>query len=103
MDAAMFEHESRCGFGAILMDHQGQFIEAISGGRASDYSSAMAEAIGIREALSWIKTRGWTSVVLEADSLQVIQAIRLPEIMISPFGRIFFIVKNYWMSKVLFL
>uniref|UniRef100_A0A803P7F6 RNase H type-1 domain-containing protein n=1 Tax=Cannabis sativa TaxID=3483 RepID=A0A803P7F6_CANSA len=48
----------------------------------------LAEAIGVREALSWIKANGWQQVTLESDCLLVIQAIRSPLIMIFSFGSV---------------
>ena len=47
-----------------------------------------AEALGIREALSWIKTKDWHNVEVESDSLVSIQAIRSPTVLLSYFGRI---------------
>lgn len=36
----------------------------------------MVEAIGIREALSWVKEKGVNNAVVESDCLQVVQSIR---------------------------
>lgn len=44
--------------------------------------------MGIREALSWIKDKSLTNVIVETDCLVAIQAIRSSEQMLSYFGRI---------------
>lgn len=46
-----------------------------------------AEAIGIREAPSWVKSKGWSTVLLETDSLAAVQAIRYSSINLSYLGR----------------
>ncbi|XP_019189430.1 PREDICTED: uncharacterized protein LOC109183825 [Ipomoea nil] len=46
-----------------------------------------AEAMGTREALSWIKEKGWKRVILETDALIVTQAVAGGN-NISPFGSI---------------
>lgn len=51
-------------------------------------SPGVAEAIGVREALSWIKKKGWKKVVLEMDCLVVVQSIRSEVLMLSYYGRI---------------
>ena len=56
----------------------------------------MLEAIGIKEALSWIKLKGWKKVTLESDSLFVIQALRSGVIMDSYFGLFISECLNLW-------
>ena len=51
-------------------------------------SPEVAEAIGVKEALSWIKAQGWSKVELESDSLLVVQSIRSFTEMPSYFGQI---------------
>lgn len=48
----------------------------------------LAEAVGIREVLSWIKEVHWCDVDVEADCLQVIQAIRSSIPSFSYLGRV---------------
>lgn len=40
--------------------------------------------MAIKEALSWIKERGWPRVQLESDSLEIIQAIKSKVRLLSP-------------------
>lgn len=47
-----------------------------------------AEAVGIREVLSWIKDREWSKVELKSDFLSLIQVVRESSIMLSYFGRL---------------
>ncbi|XP_074322967.1 uncharacterized protein LOC141659927 [Apium graveolens] len=47
-----------------------------------------AEAIALKEALSWVKEKGWRRVVINSDCLAVIQAIRSNVILSSPFGQV---------------
>ncbi|KAM6552834.1 hypothetical protein CsatB_013596 [Cannabis sativa] len=49
-------------------------------------SAEIAEVIGIKEALSWIKRKGWEKVVVESDALVVVQAINSSIQMPSQFG-----------------
>uniref|UniRef100_A0A803QH35 RNase H type-1 domain-containing protein n=1 Tax=Cannabis sativa TaxID=3483 RepID=A0A803QH35_CANSA len=48
----------------------------------------VAEALGVKEALSWIKEKGWIGVYVETDCLSVTQALRSATNMISLFGSI---------------
>uniref|UniRef100_A0A803NVR1 RNase H type-1 domain-containing protein n=1 Tax=Cannabis sativa TaxID=3483 RepID=A0A803NVR1_CANSA len=48
----------------------------------------VVEAIGIKEALSWIEANAWTNVVVESDYLRVIRDIQKSKHMASPYGHI---------------
>ena len=48
----------------------------------------VAKVIGIREAPSWVKNKGWIKVQVETDSLVIVQAIRSLTPLLSYFGRI---------------
>lgn len=52
------------------------------------FDSFLAEAISIREAMSWIKELGMHSVVVESDSLTVVNAIKHEKSDGSVFGMI---------------
>uniref|UniRef100_A0A803QKM0 RNase H type-1 domain-containing protein n=1 Tax=Cannabis sativa TaxID=3483 RepID=A0A803QKM0_CANSA len=54
----------------------------------------VAEAIGIREVLSWLKDRQWPQVFIETDSLCVVQALHSSIHMISLFGSVIQDCKN---------
>lgn len=48
----------------------------------------VVEAIGVREALSWIKMKQMRHVEVETDILVSVQAIRSKSVMLSYFGRV---------------
>lgn len=88
VDAATFSEFSSFGIGLLARDHEGGIIEGRSERFQGDKRPEWAEAVAIKEALSWVKEKGWTRVVIESDCLAVIQAIRSNVSMISPFGQV---------------
>ncbi|XP_030494627.2 uncharacterized protein LOC115710402 [Cannabis sativa] len=86
VDGATFEAHQKFGFGCVARDSHGKLIEAISGSRWGCVSAEIAEVIGIKEAISWIKRKGWGAVVIESDALVVVQAINSSAHMPSQFG-----------------
>lgn len=75
VDAALDNNSRTTGFGFIIRDHNGLFVAAAGMNCNGLYHPKMAEAIGIREALNWIKSLGVTKVQVESDALTVIQNI----------------------------
>lgn len=59
----------------VVRNHDGMLIEARSSCRPGHISPEIAEAMGIREALSWIKNQNERDVVVETDCLVAVQAI----------------------------
>ncbi|KAK4723288.1 hypothetical protein R3W88_026067 [Solanum pinnatisectum] len=60
----------------VLRDHLGQFIAGKTLFLGRDVSPLLAEIIGVREALSWLKERfSRTRLVVETDNLLVKQAL----------------------------
>uniref|UniRef100_A0A803PEK6 Reverse transcriptase domain-containing protein n=1 Tax=Cannabis sativa TaxID=3483 RepID=A0A803PEK6_CANSA len=86
VDAALFESNHSFGFGMVLRDSRGVLVHGRTILKQGDVNPALAEAMGVREALSWIKTLSLHKCVLETDSLVVVQAIRSSIDMISLFG-----------------
>ena len=70
----------------LARDNTGLLLEARSWFRHGIVDPTLAEVIGIREALSWIKTKDWATVILESDSLVCVQALRSGLTMDSYFG-----------------
>lgn len=93
-DAAIFEASKCFSFSVIARDHRGQLMEAFSRCRSGSVSPVMAETIGIKEAFSWVKKQELTGVVVEADCLVAIQAIRSSAVKLSYMGRIIEDCKN---------
>ncbi|XP_073120318.1 uncharacterized protein [Henckelia pumila] len=75
VDAALFENPPRMGFGCIVRDHLGLVSASIHGVLPGSFSPSTAEALGIREALSWIKDFEFSSVIVESNALVVINAL----------------------------
>lgn len=76
IDAALFKDIHCFSVASIARDHSGDLIEAFSKCRLGSVKPAVAEVIRIREALSWIKRKGWSNVEVETDSLLAVQAVR---------------------------
>lgn len=51
-------------------------------------SPELAEAFGVREALSWVKDMRYQNVEIETDCLQLVQAIRSSITSLSYLGRV---------------
>ncbi|XP_060959373.1 uncharacterized protein LOC133030597 [Cannabis sativa] len=86
VDGAIFQEENKFGFGLVVRDHSCRLIEAVSGSRFGAVHPGVAEVIGVKEALSWIKRKQWSNVVVETDALVVVQAIKGSVNMPSQFG-----------------
>ncbi|XP_074370739.1 uncharacterized protein LOC141711921 [Apium graveolens] len=87
-DAALFEHSNCFSFAMVARGHEGTMPEAASSCRPGSLHPELAEIIGIRESLSWIKNKNWSSTVVESDCLGAIQAIRCSSINLSYLGRV---------------
>ncbi|XP_062075810.1 uncharacterized protein LOC133779929 [Humulus lupulus] len=87
-DAALFASPQSFSFSCIARDFRGQMLEAIVKNVRGSVSPEVAEALGIKEALSWIKTNRWNNVEVESDCLIAVQAIRSSSILYSYFGRL---------------
>ncbi|KAH9728256.1 putative reverse transcriptase/RNA-dependent DNA polymerase [Citrus sinensis] len=75
VDAAVFRHRGTTSFGAVIRSSQGDFIAAKSDSFPGIFDACEAEAVGIREALSWLKTLLVRPIIVEMDSLQVFNAL----------------------------
>nr|GMD72600.1 uncharacterized protein LOC109192287 [Ipomoea batatas] len=59
----------------VLRDGEGQFIAASSIPSKGVFNPKEAEAMAIREALSWLKRHNYNFVQVETDALQIIQSL----------------------------
>ncbi|KAL8089169.1 hypothetical protein AgCh_038806 [Apium graveolens] len=87
-DAAIFESPKRYSWSFVASDHRGELIEARNKGVLGDVHPELAKAVGIQEALSWIKEQGKADVVVETDFLEAVQAIRSATSKLSYYGRV---------------
>lgn len=75
VDAAIFKDKGVSGMGLVVRDHKGHLIIAMIKIFAEVMNPMLAEAIAVKEALSWAKETGGATIV-ESDCLVVIQMIR---------------------------
>ncbi|XP_060967364.1 uncharacterized protein LOC133035537 [Cannabis sativa] len=86
VDAAIFDRDSKHGFGCVVRDSSGEMLSVFAGVKLGKVSPELAEIIGIREVLSWLKDRGFTDAAVETDSLVCVEAIRHTASFNSGFG-----------------
>ncbi|XP_060959266.1 uncharacterized protein LOC133030514 [Cannabis sativa] len=86
VDAALFHQEGSYGYALVARDSSANLIEAKTCFQGGYYTAEIVEALGIKEALSWIKRENWTNVQIESDSLLSVQAIRSNQHFSSNFG-----------------
>ncbi|KAM6598072.1 hypothetical protein CsatA_008596 [Cannabis sativa] len=86
VDAALYPQHNTFGYGIVARNHLGRFIEAKTSYCNGSYPAEVIEALGIKEALSWIKNKSWKNAELETDSLLCVQAIKSNQKMSSTFG-----------------
>ncbi|KAM6553480.1 hypothetical protein CsatB_014242 [Cannabis sativa] len=86
VDGALFERESAYGFGIVARDSTGHIVDLRATYQGGNYPAEVVEALGIKEALSWLKDKGWNKVDMETDSMVTVQAIFSNQIMSSTFG-----------------
>lgn len=67
-DAAVFMEWNTTGVGSVIRDDCGQFIRARNQKLQALYSPREVEAIGLKEALSWVKNLGYKRCVFETDA-----------------------------------
>ena len=79
MDVALFVSSSKTGFKYMMRNSQGNFMAAKDQSFYSNiFDPAFAEAIGLKEALSCIKSLQIQPVVVELDALSVVQVLQQP-------------------------
>ncbi|XP_030497610.2 uncharacterized protein LOC115713269 [Cannabis sativa] len=86
VDATIFDRESKHGFGCVVRNSSGELVSASAGVKFGKVSPELAEIIGIREVLSWLKNHGYTCAEVETDSLVCVEAIRHTASYNSDFG-----------------
>lgn len=89
VDAAL--HEGIAGFkvGMVLRNDRGEFIKGMQKGFSEEVTILEAEAIGVQESLVWIADLGVQQVIVESDSLSVVNAILKNTMYVSEVGTMF--------------
>ena len=72
IDATVFHEEGKSSWGIVVRDSQGLFMHGASRLVDGLFLVRELEAMGLREALSWIKNLGLYQVIFESDSLHVV-------------------------------
>ena len=88
VDAALFLAKGLVGVGCVLRDSTGSFIAAKATTVNLQVQPHEAEAVGVREALSWIKHDNRLNIIVEMDAKLVYDALCTSPISNSPFGMI---------------
>ncbi|CAH9075014.1 unnamed protein product [Cuscuta epithymum] len=78
-DAAVKTGSGSMGLEWIARSSEGEFIVGGAINRTGVFLPREAEALAVREALSWLKEAGWDHIDLETDSLQLIKSIQSGE------------------------
>nr|GMC64734.1 uncharacterized protein LOC109164833 [Ipomoea batatas] len=79
VDAALDGNRNWMGLGCVLRDEDGNFIAALCTPWKGKLLAKEAEALGVREALSWIKQLNYTHVEVEMDAANVLHEINHPQ------------------------
>ncbi|KAK6157301.1 hypothetical protein DH2020_011549 [Rehmannia glutinosa] len=86
VDAAIFQKENMVGFGMILRNDMAEFVVCRTTCLQGIPSVKEAEAMGLKEALSWIKELQLNLVSFEVDAKGVADSIRGDDLDLSEFG-----------------
>ncbi|KAL8110477.1 hypothetical protein AgCh_026260 [Apium graveolens] len=86
VDAAVFKEPEGVGFGIVIRDSDGLLVTAKTLFNSQLVAPLMAEALGIKEALSWCDQVQGERIIVETDCLAAAQAIRSSCPMSSHFG-----------------
>uniref|UniRef100_A0A803R3Z0 RNase H type-1 domain-containing protein n=1 Tax=Cannabis sativa TaxID=3483 RepID=A0A803R3Z0_CANSA len=74
-DGMIFAATTQYGTGIVIRDFHGKLIEARSSLHPGACQPAVVEALSVKEALSWLKMRNLSNVLIETDCIAVVQAI----------------------------
>ena len=87
-DGAVFENSGRAGLGVVVRDVEGMIIAALSQNIPLPSSVESVEAMAARRAILLAQEISLTRVVMEGDSLKVIEAINSPKQCRTQWGHI---------------
>uniref|UniRef100_A0A803PQX4 RNase H type-1 domain-containing protein n=1 Tax=Cannabis sativa TaxID=3483 RepID=A0A803PQX4_CANSA len=86
VDGAIFSNEECFGYGLVARNSSGYVIEAVQIRKIGTWSPLLVEAMGLKEALSWIKRKDWHHAIIESDCLTLINDIKNAKTLDSPYG-----------------
>lgn len=76
VDAALFWKENKVGYGLVLRDDQARFVATKGGSLPCILDPGTAEMYACKEALSWVRTKGFSNVIIESDCAQAINILQ---------------------------
>ncbi|KAL8520390.1 hypothetical protein ACS0TY_011062 [Phlomoides rotata] len=85
-DVALFGDTRDAGLGMVIHDANGSFVRCRSMVIPGIFKPVEVEAMGVLEALSWVKYLGYSSVVIEMDAQVVYNALLNTEHRNNVFG-----------------
>ncbi|XP_060959975.1 uncharacterized protein LOC133030918 [Cannabis sativa] len=74
-DGAIFEATTQYGTGMVIRDYHGKLIEASFSLHSGVCQPAVVEILSVKEALSWLKLKNFSNVLVETDCIAVVQAL----------------------------
>lgn len=86
VDAFVSVHSSFFGFGCVMRNSFGVVLVVVHGNLVEKFDPSFAEAISVREALSWLKNLDYPNIIMESDALVVVDALNNSEPDSSCFG-----------------
>ncbi|KAK5837942.1 hypothetical protein PVK06_006669 [Gossypium arboreum] len=86
VDSTSFAYQQRTSFVVVVRNDQRQFVKPFSGSYPALLCPRLVEVFWVREALSWLKSEGYSHVILEGDCMEVFTVLcpALPDL--SEFG-----------------
>ena len=69
VDATVFHSQSLVNYGCVVRNSEGIFLAASYDRFLGNFGAREAEALGVREALSWLKNLHLPRVIIEMDYL----------------------------------
>ena len=78
----------KVGLGVIIRDSRGQALASLSEQASLRFSPEIVEAMAAARAISFAHGLGFTSFVLEGDSINIIKALQSDDESLSPYGHI---------------
>ncbi|XP_058008494.1 uncharacterized protein LOC131182962 [Hevea brasiliensis] len=75
VDIATNVNSGWTGIGMVVRNEMGSFVACKISRMVGLFSPTIAEIMGVREALSWIKDNNWQNVIVESDNLQVVNVL----------------------------
>ena len=87
-NGAIFQDIRKVGIGVIVRDSNGQAIASLSEQTSLPFSPEIVEAMATARAISFVQDLGFTSFILEGDSVNVINTLNSDEKSLSNYGHI---------------